>query len=413
MTPHPLRSRRFQLLFAARSLSLLGDAVVPVALAIAVWEATRSSAALALLLVCAMAPRLLLLPVGGVVGDRLNARTIAAATAVVRAAAQLFVGVQLLGGDPQLWQLAVAEGVGGVATAFAMPAFAPLVTGTVAAEQRQQANAAIGAATSAARLGGPPLAGLLLFAGAGEAFIAVGLGFAVSAVLMAAITVPHVVQDRRPFLADLRQGWSEVRSRDWYWSSLIAHSVWNGAAAVFATLGPAVAMEDLGGKAAWVAITTAGGIGLLLGSLLAGRARPRRPVLTGNLGLAAYAIPLALLALPAPAPVVVAGYGIAQAGLGFLNPVWQTTVQDAIPANVLARVTSYDWLLSLAAMPLGYALAPLAADAWGRGAPLTVSAALVAAACLGTALVPGVRRFTAVTPGSAAPRQEPAPVSSQ
>ncbi|CAM5379336.1 hypothetical protein SANTM175S_07186 [Streptomyces antimycoticus] len=95
---HPLRTRSFRLLFAGRALSLLGDAVIPAALAIAVWEATGSTAALALILGCAMVPKLLLLPVGGVVGDRFDARTVAMATDLVRCAAQLLVGWQLLSG---------------------------------------------------------------------------------------------------------------------------------------------------------------------------------------------------------------------------------------------------------------------------------------------------------------------------
>ncbi|MQY15940.1 hypothetical protein SRB5_61320 [Streptomyces sp. RB5] len=392
--PHPLRTRRFRLLFTSRALALLGDAVTPVALALAVLQVTGSTSDLALLLGCAMVPRLLLLPVGGVAGDRFDARTIGMATALVRAVAQVFVGVQLLGGAPELWQLAVAEACGGVATAFGQPAFSPLVIGTVTEPAaRQRANAAIGAATSASRLAGPPLAGVLLLAEAGWAFVVVGVGYLVSAGLLALVRVRHVAPKRRPFFADLRQGWAEVRSRDWYWTSLVAHSVWNGAAAVLATLGPAVALEELGGEGAWVALTTAGGAGLLVGSLVADRARPRNPVLTGNLGLTVYAAPLALLAVPAPLWVIVGAYGVAQAALGFLNPVWETAVQDAIPGPVLARVVSYDWLLSLAAMPVGYVLGPLAAGAWGPGVPLVAAAVLVAVACAGTAAVPGVRDF--------------------
>ena len=390
---HPLRTRRFQLLFTSRSLALLGDAVVPVALGLAVLEVTGSTSALALLLGCAMVPRLLLLPVGGVAGDRVNVRTVALATALVRSAAQIFVGVQLLGGAPALWCLAVAEVLGGVATAFAQPTFSPLIIGTVPEAGRQQANSAVAAASSTARLAGPPLAGALLLAQPGWAFIAVGIGYAVSAALLLPLQVAHVRPQPRTFLADLREGWTEVRSRDWYWTSLIAHAVWNGAAAVLAALGPAIALDELGGKNVWVAMSTVAGVGLLLGSLVAGRARLRNPVLVGNLALASYAAPLALLAVPAPAPLVITVYGLALTALGFLNPVWETAVQQVIPGPVLARVVSYDWLLSLAAMPLGYVLGPLAADAWGPGVPLAASAVLVGAACLATAAVPGVRRF--------------------
>ncbi|MFB6779773.1 MFS transporter [Streptomyces sp. NPDC056352] len=397
--PHPLRTRAFRLLFIGRTLSLLGDAAIPAALSLAVYLATGSTATLALVLACAMVPKLLLLPLGGVVGDRFNARTVALTTDLVRCATQLFVGVELLGGEPRLWQIAVAEVIGGAAGAFAMPTVSPLIRGTVEASGLLRANSLMAVATSATRLGGPAVAGtLILTAGPGWAFVLDGASFAVSAALLSTIRVRHVPIPHRSVLADLKEGWGEVRGRDWYWTSLIAHSTWNGAAAVLMTLGPALAIEDMGGEGAWIALLQTGAVGLLLGSLLAGHARPNRPVLAANLGLATYALPLGLLAAGAPAPVTIAGYGIALAGLGFLGPVWDTSVQSAVPAHALARVTSYDWLLSLGAMPLGYALAPLAATAWGPEVPLAVAAVMVGAACLATAAVPGVRRFRAPAP---------------
>ncbi|MFF8917968.1 MFS transporter [Streptomyces sp. NPDC015032] len=394
--PHPLRTRAFRLLFIGRSLSLLGDAAIPTALSLAVYLATGSTGALALVLGCAMVPKLLLLPLGGVVGDRFNARTVALTTDLVRCATQLFVGVELLGGSPALWQIAVAEAIGGAAGAFAMPTVSPLIRGTVAESGLLRANSLMAVVNSATRLGGPALAGaLILTAGPGWAFVLDGASFAVSAALLSAMKVRHIPIPRRSLLSDLKEGWSEVRGRDWYWTSLIAHAVWNGAAAVLMTVGPALFIHELGGKGIWVALLQTGAAGLLLGSLLAGRARPRRPVLIANLGLATYALPLGLLAVHAPVAVTIAAYGVSQAGLGFLNPVWETSVQSAMPAQALARVTSYDWLLSLGAMPLGYALAPLAASAWGAEVPLTVAAVAVGAACLATAAVPGVRRFQA------------------
>ncbi|GAA2823337.1 MFS transporter [Kitasatospora sp. CM 4170] len=391
---HPLRLPGFRLLYIGRTVSTLGDAVVPTALAIAITQATGSSGALALVLGCAMVPRLLLLPLGGVVGDRFNPRTVALVTDLVRAAAQLAVGVELLGGEPRLAAVAVAEAIGGTASAFAMPTATPLVAAAVDGPLRMRANALLASTANAARLGGPALAGLLVYTtGAGSAFVLDGLSFLASAALLARLTVRPTPAPRRALLADLTKGWTEVRSRDWYWTSLIAHGTWNGASAVLLTLGPLIATRDLGGEGVWVAMTQAGAVGVLAGSLLAGRLRPRRPVLAANLGLALLALPLLALAGPLPAPVTVPVYGLAMAGVGYLSPVWQTVVQQEFPAHVLARVTSYDWLFSLAAAPLGYALAPAAAEAWGAPAPLLVTAALVGVSCAGTALVPGVRRI--------------------
>ncbi|MEW2392408.1 MFS transporter [Streptomyces venezuelae] len=415
-----LRNRPFRLLLAGRALSLIGEAVIPAALALAVLRATGSSSALALVLGCAMGPRLLLLPLGGVVADRFDPRVVALATDVVRCGTQLFVGVELLGGSPQLWHIAAAEAVGGAASAFAMPTLPRLITGTVAPQDRHGANALFGVLRSGTVLGGPALAGLLIAtAGPGWAFVLDAASFATSACLLSAVRLSYAHDtdhasgsgaQPRSLRKDLVEGWREVRSRDWYWTSLIAHAAWNGAAAVLMTLGPALAVEELGGEGTWIWILQSGAVGLLLGSLLAGRARPRRPVLTANLGLATYALPLALLAAGAPAAAVVAAYGLAQAGLGFLSPVWETSVQAAIPSSVLARVTSYDWLLSMAAMPLGYVLAPLAASAWGAGPPLWIAAAVVGVACAGTAAVPGVRGFTLPAPETApSPTPSPSP----
>lgn len=395
---HPLRTRSFRLLFVGRTLSLFGDAAIPAALTLAVYLATGSTGALALVLACAMVPKLLLLPLGGVVGDRFNARTVALTTDLVRCVTQLFVGAQLLSGSPALWQIAVAEALGGAAGAFSMPTVSPLIRGTVAESGLLRANSLMAAVSSTARIGGPALAGALVFtAGPGWAFVLDGASFAVSAALLAAIQVRHIPIPKRSLISDLKEGWGEVRSRDWYWTSLIAHAAWNGAAAVLMTLGPALFLRDLGGKGVWLAFLQTGAVGLLVGSLVAGRLRPRRPVLTANMGGALYALPLCLLAGHAPASVSIVAYGIALAGLGFLNPVWQTAVQSAVPAHALARVTSYDWLLSLGATPLGYALAPLAASAWGAEVPLALAGLLVGAACLATAAVPGVRHFKAST----------------
>ncbi|MER6114939.1 MFS transporter [Streptomyces sp. NPDC001743] len=400
---HPLSHRSFRLLFVGRSLSLLGDAAIPAALTLAVYLATGSTSALALVLACAMVPKLLLLPLGGVVGDRFNARTVALTTDLVRCVTQLFVGAELLSGTPALWQIAVAEAIGGAAGAFSMPTVSPLIRGTVAEDGLLRANALMAVVSSAARLGGPAVAGALVFtAGPGWAFVLDGVSFAVSAALLAVIEVRHVPITRSSLIGDLKEGWGEVRGRDWYWTSLIAHAAWNGAAAVLMTLGPALFLRDLGGDGVWVGFLQTGAVGLLIGSLVAGRARPRRPVLTANLGGALYALPLCLLAAHAPVAVSVVAYGIALAGLGFLNPVWETAVQSAVPAHALARVTSYDWLLSLGAMPLGYALAPLAASAWGPEVPLAVAGLLVGSACVATAAVPGVRRFKA----AAAPAEQ-------
>ena len=167
----PRRERDFGILFAGRVVDALGDAITPAALALAVVTATRSSAGLAIILICGMLPRVALLPFAGVVVDRAGARSAALASDVVSGLAQLAIGLLLLAGHLDIPPIAVAA-VGGAASAFGVPATLPLVSGTVDPAGRRAANSLLGAASSAASVAGPVIAGALIFTvGAGWAFV--------------------------------------------------------------------------------------------------------------------------------------------------------------------------------------------------------------------------------------------------
>jgi MFS family permease len=400
---HPLRLRNFRLLFVGRVVDELGDSVTPAALTLAIVQATGSAGALAVVLASTMLPRLALLPLGGVVVDRLQPRRVALVADAVRGAVQLFIGLELLAGHIQLAHIAAAGALGGAASAFSLPATTPLVAGTVEGEARQQANSLMGIAASATRLTGPALAGLLIFtAGAGWAFVLDAATFAFSAGTLMLVHVRHVDVPRQSMRRDLAAGWAQVRMRTWYWTSLIGHATWNFAAGVLMTLGPVIAVEQLGGRGVWLAALQASAIGYLIGSIFAGRTRVSRAIMVGNLALVTYAAPLLLFAFAAPAWTVVGAYGIALGCLGFMNPVWETVVQQQISEHVLARVTAYDWLVSLGAMPLGYALGPLIASAVGPTWPLAGAAILVVATMSMPALVPDVRNLRLLRPSDAA-----------
>ncbi|HTF11024.1 MAG TPA: MFS transporter, partial [Asanoa sp.] len=416
----------FRLLWLGYTLSAFGDFVVPAALALAVVRATGSASALALVLACASVPRLVLLPIGGVLADRWSPRTVAIVAAGVRAVVQLVIGVELVTGSFRLTDIAVASAIGGAASAFALPTGGPLIRATVPAARRPRANGLLGVSRGAAGVLGPAVGGtLVLTVGPGWAFVVDAATFVVSAVALLLVRLRFAADTpapRVPMVRSLVEGWAELRRHDWLWATLIAHGIWNLAAAVMATLGPLVAVQRAGGELVWVAVSQAGAVGLLLGSTLATRVgatgrfgiRPRRPVLWANLSLTLYAVPLALFAVPASAPWLAISYGVALAALGFLNPVWESVVQQHVAPDRLARVNSWDMLISFGAMPLGMALAPLASStSGGEAVPLVTAAILVAVAMTGTVFAPGVRNLSlAVGPAADDRPARPVPIPS-
>ncbi|HSR23119.1 MAG TPA: MFS transporter [Candidatus Eisenbacteria bacterium] len=388
----PLHEREFRLLWSGQALSAVGDAVVPVALALAVVQAGGGPSQLGLVLGAALVPRVLLLLVGGVWADRLPRQRVMLVADLVRAATQAVIAGELLLGELRIAHLVPLAVVTGVASAFFAPASGALVPSTVSEGRRQAANALLGLSRNGAQVLGPALAGVLVATvGAGWAFALDSASFLVSAGTLALLRVPHVPAARRPFTAELAEGWVELRRHRWYWTNLLAHACWNAAMATFWVLGPVVAVRELGGAGSWGAVATACAVGSTLGGALALRLRPPRPLLHANLALALAALPLALLAGPAPVvPLALAG-AAALGGLAYMSALWETAVQRHVPPAALSRVVAYDWLVSLVVSPLAYVLVGPVVAAVGTRSTLLGAAALLGLTSLGVLAVRDVR----------------------
>lgn len=155
-------------------------------------------------------------------------------------------------------------------------------------------------------------------------------------------------------------------------------------------LGPLVAKQSLGGASAWAAVIAAWGVGSVLGDLIGLRYEPRRPLLVAFATLA-LAVPEAILigTRAPPVAIVSAGlfYGIAWS---FPNVLWFTALQENVPPASLSRVSSYDWMGSMALRPIGYAAVGTVAASFGVGPTLVGGALLYATAVAATLSVPSI-----------------------
>jgi DHA3 family tetracycline resistance protein-like MFS transporter len=83
--------------------------------------------------------------------------------------------------------------------------------------------------------------------------------------------------------------------------------------------------------------------------------------------------------------------------------IWTTMLQQLVPRNLLGRVSSLDWMVSIGLVPVSYALTGPVAEAIGVGTTMVV-AALVGAVLMGALLFwPGVRDPERGAPLSVAP----------
>jgi MFS family permease len=326
-----LANPQFRLLFVARTTSLFGDAFAPIALAFAVLEIGGSASDLGLVLAATTLPRAAFMLFGGVVGDRLRRDRLLVATDAVQALAQSVVGVLLVTGHASVLEIAAVQAVRGTASAFFYPAATGLLPQLVPRGMLQQANALLGISTSTTAILGAAAGGAIVASfGAGTALLVDAATFAASGLLVLRLRLPPAARTVVPpgLWHDLVEGWREFTSRAWLWKTVVYFALFNAAVlAPYLVLGPLVAKTSLEGAAAWAAIVTAAAAGGLLGTWIALRVRPQRPLRAGFVAVLGMAPVFALLAVAAPTAVVT----VAAAFWGFRPPVLLCAVGNGAP----------------------------------------------------------------------------------
>ncbi|PZG12808.1 MFS transporter [Nonomuraea aridisoli] len=402
-----LRDRRFALLLSARTISVLGSAFSPVALAFGILNLPGATAStLSVVLTAQAVPMILFILVGGVVADRMPRQRVMMAGELLMAAGFFGLAAMLLTGWTPLVALGVAAALSGIGTALAFPALTGIIPEVVPLDRLQAGNALLGLGANASRVAGAVLGGgtVVLFGG-GWALAISGAMYAIAGTLIAMLRLPpgdRSAGESHSVLTDLRDGWREFSSRQWIWVVVAQFSLMVMAIqAGHGVLGPLIAKESLGGPAAWSAFLAGEAIGTIAGVALSLRLRPRRPILVAVLLCLPTALPYALLGADAPLWAIVAGAFVLGVCFDVFGVLWQTTMQREVPAESLSRVSSYDMLGSLMFGPIGLLVAGSAAGLFGTKESLLGCAVIIVIATLAALLSPGVRNLRAPRPQEA------------
>lgn len=397
----PFASVPFRFLFAARLVTVLGNAVAPIALAFAVLDLGGSAAELGLVVAARSVTNVLVLLFGGVIADRFPRNAVLLISSSAAAVTQGVVAVAVLGASATLPFLAIVGALNGAASAVAFPASAALLPQTLEVAQRRAGNALLRLGLNGGTiLGAVAGAGVVAAVGPGWGLAIDAVGFAVAGPLFLLVRVPSPTRSEpaESVVADLRTGWREFAGRTWVWAVVLQFALVNAAfTGGIAVLGPIVADASFG-RAHWGFVTGAEGLGLLVGAAVALRWRPRRALLTGVLLTAVCGLPVLLLGVAPIVPVLAAAFFVGGLAIEQFSVAWDLSLQEHVPADRLARVYSYDALGSVAAVPIGEVVVGPLASAHGTTSVLVAAAAVIVVASLVTAAVPAVRALVAHRP---------------
>ena len=386
-----LRAREFRLLWLGQSASVIGDALVLVAVGLYVTRLTGDPSDVGLVLGAYSLPVVVFVLIGGVVADRLPRQQVMIATDVVRCVLHATLALLIATGAVRIWHMVVIGALFGTAEAFFRPAYTGLVPQTVDEDDIQPAQALSGVSMQLAEIVGPAMAtALVLGVGGAAAFAVDAATFAVSALLLLRLRPRErgEKQEQATVLVELREGWTAVRERAWVWATVLAFSVALLVALTpFFVLGAAVAADVYGSDAVYGLSNAAWGVGTVAGALVGARWKPLRPLRAAVLCAVPWPLVIAVYGLGPPVPVLYAVMSTGGVGIGLFAVWWETALAQRIPPHLLSRVSAWDWMGSLALVPIGYLLAGPVAERLGA-TDVMVGGGLLGAAVMALALLP-------------------------
>jgi hypothetical protein len=391
-----LRHRDFRLLWTGQAVSLIGDGIYLVAIAWLVYDISNEPSALAIVGVAWTLPQVAGLLLAGVLSDRFERRRLLVIADLMRCVTIGAIAALTYADAIELWHVVGLVMLYGLGQALFQPAFTAIVPEVVPREELLQANAMrellepIGM-----RFAGPALGGALIaLFGVGTAFLIDAATFAVSALAVIGIAPrPAPRREAGSLWRDLAEGYAYVRAHAWLWGTLIGAALF-----LLFTFGPAevllpyIIRNDLGGDAAtFGTVLAAGGAGSFFGALLIGRiGMPRRYVTymwgawcVGDVLYIGLAVSEAAWQMCAIAFI---SFGLATSAL----VVWNTMMNTLVPPELLGRVSSFDWFVSIGLTPLSFAITGPVASLIGARETLALSGALGAATFF-FLFIPGLR----------------------
>lgn len=375
-----LKNPRFARLYLAQLISIVGDGIFMLALTFGVLDATDSLVALGLIFAVSAALQSAASLIAGVWADRLPRVRLMLSSDLVRMVVQLALAYCFFNDVASLLVLLPLVAVYWTATAVFQPALTGFIPQVLPPTDLVAGNGMLVTTRSVAQIVGAALgAALVGFYGPAWATLADAATFAVSAVLLLGLRdVPAAAGSdvRSSLRQELAVGWAEVRARRWIWVAISATfaylMVYQGPMEI---LGPYVARDELGGARAWGTIGIALMVGALIGAWVAGSERLRRPMVLAILLFYSLSAAPLLLAVAAPLPVLCGAFCLVGIGYGMFEVIWHASLQEQIPEDRISRVSSWDWMASLAGLPIGFAVAAFGSRVFGVDALLVVMSA--------------------------------------
>mgnify|MGYP002714217402 FL=1 len=366
---HPLTIPTYRQLFAAMVLTIFAQGAWALYLAMQTLDLGATPAALSGVVVWSGIGLLAGSLPAGVIADRFPNKSVIVSVLTLNLTIATATSTAAILDIVTFWMLAVSAFIIGTSTAFFFPAYTALVPVLVDGDDLMAVNGLEGAARPlVGQAIAPAAVGAVIGASmpaAGGYLIAAALGLA----LLAALQLPAPTRAESEadgaedsLITDLLDGFRYVSRTRWVRSSVLFAAVMGlVVTGPLEVLLPALMRSSHGnGPALYGAVLAALGAGGVVGSLLAGSWRTPERFLPAMVGAWVIGcLPLSIPALTSNSWAIGAGLAFYGALIGIGMVIWGAVLQEHVPLEMLGRVASLDFFISIAFMPLSIALTGL------------------------------------------------------
>jgi MFS family permease len=349
-------------LFIARFISNYGNGMGPIALAFGILGLPNGSAnLLGLVLGTTTVLFLVMAPFGGVIADKYGRAKMVGLTDMAGGLILFVQAGYFATGNVPIAVLLIVNGAFGILWGIFWPAFSGVIPAVLPEAGLQKGNALNALFTNSGMILGAASAGFLI-----DAFgPAITLGIDAASFFLSGLLVftfrhltPRAEHTENTMIDDLRHGWKVFISFRWIVIIVAVFSFivmcWAAAENV---LGPLIALEHFAGAKSWSYVITAESVGLVVGSLIAIKVKPKYPMRFLMLSSFTITFYIASLAKPQSLAVIAVGAFLFGITLDLWGTLWSTALQRKVPRDSLSRVSSFDAMGSLMFRPIGLAIA--------------------------------------------------------
>ena len=370
------QSEHFTALLFGQIFSLLGSSITNVILPIVVLQLSKSTAMMGTVMAVYMLPFVVLLPVSGILVDKMNRIKIMFVVDFVRFFLMMLLAVFAFMGELNMVFLFIIMFIMGTMDSFFQPAYSAVRAKVFTKDIRNAANSITQVSVQALRIFGPIIGGMIISSfsaawgfGIDAITYIISLFFLLSLRSLSFQQSTVTLGKKNSIKQDFFEGIEVLKQESWLWITILTFSLVNiFSGGIIRILIPwLINVYYQFEPVVFGLVLSASGAGAIVCGIVFGLRREwKQRGLLAYIGVAVSGLGLLFMPFISSVPFLMVLMFLEGAGMMLFGLIWEISLQELVPEDKFGRVVSLDMLGSFALLPVGYLLTGWIAEGIGE-----------------------------------------------